>query len=146
MIKVTKTVHTDIVEANEDRSAVFDSDTDLVELTSNTLPLATAYTLRGPSGKIGCVIGYNFYWGGVVNVWAITTKHIEEFPIAFSRTVKYLVDGDAKRFGIHRAEMQVKVGFPKALSWAKFLGFQEEGLLRQFNADKTDSILLGRVW
>lgn len=146
MIKVTKTVHTDIAEAAADKSAVYDSDTDLISLTEASLPLATAYTLRGPDDKIGCIIGFNFYWGGVVNVWAITTKHIEAFPVAFSRTVRYMLEADAKRFNIHRAEMQVKSGHPKALAWAKFLGFQEEGLLRQFNSDKTDSILLGRVW
>jgi RimJ/RimL family protein N-acetyltransferase len=47
--------------------------------------------------------------------------------------------------GLHRLQITVKSDDTRAYRWAKALGFEEEGLMRKFLPDGSDSYMMARI-
>lgn len=47
--------------------------------------------------------------------------------------------------GYHRFEMRVPCHFTKALKWGKIIGFTQEGIMRAYDQNRTDYVLLARI-
>jgi RimJ/RimL family protein N-acetyltransferase len=48
-------------------------------------------------------------------------------------------------FRLHRVQITVKTLDARAIKWAKALGFQSEGILKEYSADKEDYNILRRT-
>lgn len=91
------------------------------------------------------ILGVTVLWPGVAEVWSIMTDDIRKVPVAFHRFCERLLRSTMKKHKLHRAQCNVRGDFTTGLRWAEALGFQREGLLRQFGPDGSDYILFART-
>lgn len=110
-----------------------------------------------PNDNTYCVIyesaivavgGLQVRWKGVGLVWLILTDDCKKYGIhainalyAIQDKVDELIEAN----GIWRAEAYVRTDFPQAIKMIEFLGFKQEGLMKQHCPDKGDSFLYGKV-
>jgi len=82
---------------------------------------------------------------GVVQVWSVISEKARFQPFVLTRTAMRLLDMFSKRCGVHRFQISIKAGDPRAEAWAYFLGFSCEGRMLKYGPDKSDYWLYGRV-
>ena len=75
------------------------------------------------------------------HVWALMTSLTGGHMLAITRVIlRFLQWTD-----IRRLETQVFLDWPPGQHWVEMLGFQREGLMRQYTPDKRDAWLYARV-
>lgn len=99
-------------------------------------------------GHIVAVGGLVVRWEGVGLLWLILTKDCKKWGFhgvlaldAIRDKTDYLI----KKNDLWRAEATVRTDFPEAIKMIEFLGFKREGLMEQYNPDKTNSFLYAKV-
>ena len=75
---------------------------------------------------------------------AVFTDEADTVMLPIVRQVRSRIK-ELSKLGYHRFEMHVPADFTKALKWAKLIGFAQEGVMRAYDANKNDYILLARV-
>jgi hypothetical protein len=75
---------------------------------------------------------------------AVFTDEADTVMLAIVRQVRSRIK-ELSKLGYHRFEMRVQADFKKALKWAALIGFVQEGVMRAYDADRNDYILLARV-
>jgi len=145
MIKVWRSTPDDIIEAIEDALPVYAGDKGLYEGMSNALERGRLYTIGKADGTVLGVIGGVLIWQGVASVGAILTNQIQGSPISVVRVTKRIIETVMRDHKIHRMEMAVRCGYPVGQRWAEGLGFQAEGILRQYGEDRADYTMYGKV-
>lgn len=106
---------------------------------SKMAALAT-YGLGGTiiwDGRILGVIGYLEMWPGVYEVWAFPSVWVERYATVYLRTVKQYIKVIEAEHPIHRLQ-SAAISDELHDKWMSFLGFTEEGVLRQYGYDKKD--------
>lgn len=83
--------------------------------------------------------------GGVVGCWTIISDNVRGQGLALTRKTKFLLADAMRCYDAHRAQMIVVPGKKEYMRWAKLLGFETEGLLRQATHDKQDRYLMAKV-
>lgn len=101
-------------------------------------PTVTAYINNRPVAIFGCVI----LWDGVGEAWSLFSKESRRYPIAMTKGAFTFFDICEILFALHRIQITVRSDDKRAMSWASFLGFREEGLLKAFGPDKTDYYIM----
>lgn len=79
---------------------------------------------------IGC-IGMIMLWQGVGQAWAVFSPLIEEHGIAVSRAAKRMISHGFDEYGLDRLQAIVLPEEGRNIKWARFLGFEEEGIARK---------------
>ena len=64
-------------------------------------------------------------WDGVAEGWVLATKEINNYPITFSKVIKFRCDMLLKNNSIKRFQTSVKADCDVAIRFAKFLGLKE---------------------
>ncbi len=95
--------------------------------------------------KVLAVCGFSLLRRGVAEFWAITSEEVKERPIAFHKSVKYLIFYIENHLNLHRTQITVSASFDEGRRWAEGLGFEEEARLKKYGADGSDHIMYART-
>jgi len=103
----------------------FDSiDADLIETYSRALEY---------DGEIIGAIGVFPMWEGVSSGWVLLAEGaMQDHWLSISRICRRELDRVIREQRLRRVETVVSTGFPQAQNWAEFLGFEIEGVLRNY--------------
>jgi hypothetical protein len=104
-----------------------------------------AYTILDQQGKPIAVMGGIYLYSKVLEVWAIVDRSVEKNARHYSRATKFLIDFDFDRLNIDRMQVTMLANQKWAYSWARFLGFKQEAVMRKFGEEGTDHILFSKV-
>lgn len=96
-------------------------------------------------GRIIFCAGFTILWGGVADLWMVPSVYVRENPLAFYRTVRGYLKVLPETFKLHRIQT---TSYNDAFheKWMTKLGFQKEGVMRQYRHDKSDMVMYGRVF
>ena len=111
-----------------------------VEFQSQCGPCITAFVNNRPVAIFGCV----FFWTGVGEAWSLFTEQSRRYPIAMTKGAIAFFDSCQILFNLHRLQITVKCADKRAVSWAKHLGFVEEGTMIAYSADKDNTFIMRR--
>lgn len=97
------------------------------------------------NGEPQCVAGIDMLWEGVGDVWLMLTpcinKNIREGYLCIRKGLKKLI----KEHKIRRLQSYGRVDFNECHTLFKHLGFEVEGLARQYTPDGCDCILYSLI-
>jgi len=97
-------------------------------------------------GRVLFCAGFKELWTGVMEGWIIPSIWIKSVPPRlFIRCVKRYVEATAKAFNVHRFQSPA---LDNALHerFMGFLGFQKEGIMRQYTHDKRNYCMYARIF
>ncbi len=89
-------------------------------------------------GKVYAVTGLAPLWDGVSEAWFIPTRDMQHKKVQTIRLVRRELDAAIERLKLRRVQAVVRSDFDNAHKLAKFLGFQSEGLMKQYGPDGLD--------
>ena len=104
-------------------------------------PCVTAMLHRNPVAIFGTVI----IWDGLGEAWSLFSDEARRYPIAMTKGANTFFDICEILFSLHRIQITVRSTDKRAVSWARCLGFQSEGLLKEYSTDKTDYYIMRRT-
>ncbi len=81
-------------------------------------------------------------WNGVAEAWMIADDKIRNKPYTLTKYSKRFIDIVPISLALHRLQITVRIRDKKAVSWARFLGFTEEGILRGYGPDKANYYMM----
>lgn len=96
-------------------------------------------------GRIILMCGFITLWPGVCELWLIPTVYAKKFPILFSKAAKKFIEIMADTLKLHRMQA-LSVGDETHVKFMVFLGFEQEGILKQYSDIKEDFIQWGRLF
>mgnify|MGYP000156211423 CR=1 FL=1 len=92
------------------------------------------------NGKIYAVAGVFPLWEGSGEAWAIPTKDIANRRISIARHFRRTLDLAFEDLKMRRVQAAVKVGHINAHKLARFLGMEEEGLMKRYGPEGADYV------
>jgi hypothetical protein len=126
--------HIDLIDLREGQiieSSLFDG-----------IDLGTAFTLM-VDNKIICCAGVVNHRARVGECWLIASKDFRKYRYIICKTVKNFLKMLAPFY--QRLQMSVREDFIEAQKFAEFVGFEKEGLMRNFDANNDNYFLYGKV-
>jgi len=90
--------------------------------------------------------GMKIIWNGVAEGWVLATKETLNHPLLVARAIKKDFAKIAKENNINRVQTAVRANYTTGLKFAKWLGLQEEGLMRKFGFDGSDQYMYARLF
>ena len=90
--------------------------------------------------------GMKMIWGRVAEGWVIATNDVWQHPLAVAKAIKKDFARVAKENNIKRVQTAVRVDFDKGLRFAKWLGLEEEGLMKHYGFDGSDQYRYARIF
>lgn len=119
------------------------SNPDSLEMLEARANMGDSYTLMH-DGRVLAFAGLFFIHEGVAEVWIIPTGYMYKFPRVFARNMRDLFQQYIDTGRIHR--FQTLCQDDAMISrWMEWLGFECEGVLRQYSQDKKDYRQYARV-
>jgi hypothetical protein len=97
-------------------------------------------------GKPIFAAGMKIIWNGVAEGWVLATKDALDHPIAVAKAIKKDFARIAKENNINRVQSAVRANYTTGLKFAKWLGLEEEGLMRKFGFDGSDQYMYARLF
>ncbi len=99
--------------------------------------------IHGKDEILGFVSG-SFIYPQVFTIFSLLSESVKKYPVAFHKEVERILSVYIETCDIKRVEMYVKASFKQAVRWAERLGFQREGLLKNYGIDCCDYYLYAR--
>ena len=93
---------------------------------------------------IGCG-GIRKLWKGVGEVWMMLSPEVNKYPIRTYECIKEAFNRMIKDNDFVRLQAWGRIGFPKAHTLFRHLGFKPEGIARKYTPDGVDAILYAIV-
>jgi len=90
--------------------------------------------------------GMKMIWGQVAEGWVIATHEVWNHPLAVAKAIKKDFAIVAKKNNIKRVQTAVRVDFDKGLRFAKWLGLENEGLMKHYGFDGSDQYRFARIF
>ena len=90
--------------------------------------------------------GMKKMWEGVAEGWVLATKEVWDHPLLVARAIKKDFAKVAKQHNIKRVQTAVRSEFKMGLKFAKWLGLEEEGLMRNYGFDGSDHYRYARIF
>lgn len=125
----------------ESQSITLEDRKRFVVFQSQCGPCITAFVNNNPVAIFGCV----FLWKGVCEAWSIFSQQSRRYPIAMTKGANAFFDSCQILFNLHRIQITVKCDDKRAVSWAKFLHFESEGIMKAYSADQEDTFIMRRI-
>lgn len=128
--------HLDLLELRKDEHASFACD----DLAKDHIKGLIGYSSCGTAvykGKIIAIFGFFQIWPGVLEVWILPSIYVQEHPIPFLRAAKQYIKGLIRDYNPHRVQ-SCSIDNMLHEGWMRFTGFEKEGTLRQYTANKVD--------
>lgn len=98
------------------------------------------FTAQDGSEVVGC-LGLIHQGHGRALAWALLSRDAGRAMVSMHRGVRQFLDS----CGVRRVEAAVDCDHGPALRWAHMLGFEVEGKMRAYTADRRDAFLFARV-
>lgn len=95
------------------------------------------FTIYHEDDVVAC-IGVTKIVSGVSEVWAITGKLVEKYPKDFHKMCKRIIEYAFEIDNLHRLQCTAEVGYDRTIKWLERLGFEREGMLRNYTPDGKD--------
>ena len=91
-------------------------------------------------------VGYTAFHDGTIVALGgvIMSKNAYQLPISMARATANLIDSFYNDNKLVRIQASVNVNDNKSISFAKWLGFKEEGVMKQYGPNGDDYIRLAR--
>jgi RimJ/RimL family protein N-acetyltransferase len=96
--------------------------------------------------KVIAAAGMKRIWGNVAEGWFIGKKEVWNYPITIAKAVKQNIDYLATSNNIKRLQTAVRADFEIGIRFAKWLGFTNEGLMKNYGFDDTDHYRFARIY
>lgn len=90
-------------------------------------------------GRIMLMCGFIQIWPGVVEAWLIPTIRAEENPFEFCKAIRKFLDESARVMAIRRMQATA-IADERHIKFMEFLGFEREGLFKEYSDAKEDFI------
>lgn len=134
-----KKEHLDIMAVRDHERSIYLRVPDMVSNLENTIAMTGVV-----DGRVVCSFGVAPYYGTLADVWMIPSIYMEEYAARVARGAHRFLNGVQSDMGIKRMETCCLIdGLHDR--WMAFLGFQEEGIKRQYY-NGTDYKMWGKVW
>lgn len=88
-------------------------------------------------GVFLAVIGMTQIWNGVAVAYVVPSVYAKKYPVPFVRTVKRMLESTEKAMNLHRIQTD-SFDDEETNKWMMFLGFHDEGVMKQFSPLKED--------
>ncbi len=98
------------------------------------------------SGKPIFAAGMKVIWKGVAEGWVLATKDVLDHPLLVARAIRKDFARIAKENNINRVQTAVRADYTTGLKFAKWLGLEEEGLMKKFGFDGSDQYMYARLF
>lgn len=102
------------------------------------------FTIRNEEGEVITFAGLDPIRGGVMEAWIVRTSLIPENKKIFHESIKWLIDITMEKLDLHRMQMTVISNSERNKKWAEKLGFESEGILRNYDPGE-DYIMYSRL-
>jgi RimJ/RimL family protein N-acetyltransferase len=96
--------------------------------------------------KVIAAAGMKRIWGNVAEGWFIAKNDVWNYPITIAKAVKQNIDYLATSNNIKRLQTAVRADFGIGIRFAKWLGFNNEGLMKSYGFDGTDHYRMARIY
>ena len=96
--------------------------------------------------KVIAAAGMKRIWGNVAEGWFIAKNDVWNYPITIAKAVKQNIDYLATSNNIKRLQTAVRADFGIGIRFAKWLGFNNEGLMKNYGFDDTDHYRFARIY
>ena len=90
--------------------------------------------------------GMKLIWNGVAEGWVLATKEVLNHPLLVAKAIKKDFARIAKENNINRVQTAVRENYTTGLKFAKWLGLEQEGLMRKFGFDGSDQYMYARIF
>ena len=97
-------------------------------------------------GKPIFAAGMKMIWNGVAEGWVLATKDVLDHPLLVAREIKKGFAKTAKENNINRVQSAIRADYTIGLKFAKWLGLEEEGLMKKFGFDGSDQYMYARLF
>jgi RimJ/RimL family protein N-acetyltransferase len=97
-------------------------------------------------GRAVGILGLTPRWDGYALGWALFSEEILQYPVELCRESRSLMERFRWMLALRRLEITVDTQHETALRWARFLGFEQEGILRCYGLAGEDAYLMARIW
>ena len=98
------------------------------------------------NGKPIFAAGMKLIWNGVAEGWVLATKEVWDHPLLVARAIKKDFARIAKENNINRVQSAIRADYTTGLKFAKWLGLEEEGLMKKFGFDGSDQYMYARLF
>lgn len=128
-----------------------DVEKNILKSPNGFMPKVIAASSFGTSGtflfnkEILCCAGYISLWSGVADFWILPSTLVAKYPIQFSKAMKAYFDNVANSENLHRAQT-VSIDDELHCRWLEWLGFECEGVLKQYSMDKKNYKMWGKIY
>jgi len=96
-------------------------------------------------GKPAACFGSIRIWHGVEELWMLSEERARKFPVLMTKAGKYFADYRVIAGNLHRLQITVRSNDPRAIQWAKRIGFEAEAVLQKYGPDQMNYILMRKV-
>lgn len=96
--------------------------------------------------QIAACFGLRFLWPGCAEGWMLPSRVALEHPQLLTRGTMRFFDTIGPAFNLRRVQIVVCVDHKRAVRWAKFLGFTQEGRLSQYGPEGKDYFMFARTY
>ena len=104
-----------------------------------------AYTMF-VNGKPAFACGIVVLWDGVAECWVMASQNIYDMKFLAARTILNKTVEVCKKNKIKRLQTSVKAEFKEGIRFATWIGFEIEGLKKQYGPDGSDYYQLARIF
>ena len=95
--------------------------------------------------EVSAVGGIHEMWAGVGEGWVILSKHAPKWKLSLARYAKTLFSSILATTSLHRVQASIHMGDPEAIRFARWMGFEDEGIMYKFGPDGSDYYRMARV-
>jgi RimJ/RimL family protein N-acetyltransferase len=96
--------------------------------------------------KVIAAAGMKRIWGNVAEGWFIAKNDVWNYPITIAKAVKQNIDYLATSNNIKRLQTAVRSDFGIGIRFANWLGFANEGLMKNYGFDGSDHYRFARIY
>lgn len=132
-----KPEHFDQITLREESSFEKEALLDVAQQT----PVYTMMTEKG----ILCCVGIIPLWPGIAEIWSTDGELINTFPVAFHKAAKHVIDSFWNHYELKRLQATCHVSNEQSWNWLKRLGFDTEGIMRNYGPDCVDYYIMAKV-
>jgi len=90
--------------------------------------------------------GMKMIWGQVAEGWVIATQDVWQHPLSVARAIKKDFAKVATKYNIKRVQTAVRSDFDKGIRFAKWLGLENEGLMKHYGFDGSHQYRYARIF
>lgn len=137
--------HLSRLEVDRAAEAEFTSMDNLKNRAQEVADAKTAFTVFH-EGNISLCFGITPYWPGMAEAWMIPSRYALDRGLRLTRGAKRFFDKIGPSLDLRRLQVVVCVDREKAVSWAEFLRFKREGLMRRYGPEGSDYYMYARIY